>query len=223
MEQCKHDQVSIRFYWNNPLTIDQMTDLVYNFLMELETKFPFLRGWCNLGKSRKDALSKKFEVSQPYIKKKLLRGYKREMDEGGYSGLGYRISLYNEDKEEKPMSLDIYTNDLQGLFTAHCFFDYESTDLFDKYTLLKLLRYILKYFVPDYGCVQTTNFENLKSGNHFGWISYTHKKGLNLGEKYIVEQDETGGSLIYLNHAEKFYDYERAKDCLALEKILKIE
>ena len=85
MEHSKNDEVSIRFYWNNPMTIDQMTDLVYNFFLEFETISPVLKGWCNLGKSRKDALSRKFENSPTYIKKKLLRSYKKEMDERGAS------------------------------------------------------------------------------------------------------------------------------------------
>ena len=48
MEHSKNDEVSIRFYWNNPMTIDQMTDLVYNFFLEFETISPVLNGWCNL-------------------------------------------------------------------------------------------------------------------------------------------------------------------------------
>ena len=221
MEHSKNDEVSIRFYWNNPMTIDQMTDLVYNFFLEFETISPVLNGWCNLGKSRKDALSRKFENSPTYIKKKLLRSYKKEMDERGYSKIGYAITLYKEDIEGNGMSLRISTNDLKGLFTANCKFEYETTDLFDKETLLKILRCIIKHFVPDYGCVQTNSFWEIKQCNHFGWVSYTHNKVLNLGDKYIVEKDETGGNLIYMNHTDKFYDYDRVNDCLALENVLK--
>lgn len=36
MELSKYDKVSVRFYWDNPMTIDQMTDLVYDFFYELK-------------------------------------------------------------------------------------------------------------------------------------------------------------------------------------------
>ena len=78
--------------------------------------------------------------------------------------------------------------------------------------------------------ISSTNLKYIKTGNkvgavgnHFGWISYTQKEDLNLGDKYIVEKDETGGSLISLSHTEKFYDYARVEDCFALEEIFKCE
>lgn len=221
MEESKIDYVSVRFYWDNPMTIDQMSNFVYDFLVDFETISPVLKGWCNLGKSRKDALSRKFENSPTYIKKLLLRFYKRDMDERGYSNIGYTIYLY-KDREEKPMNLEIYSNDLEGYFTALCIFEYVATDLFDTDTLLSILRCMLKHFEPDYGCVQTYNLRKMKDeiGNYFGWISYTHKKDLKLGDEFIVEKDETGGSLIYLNHTEKFYDYDKVNQIFALGKIL---
>lgn len=45
MELSKYDKVSVRFYWDNPMTIDQMTDLVYDFLVDLEAISPALSGW----------------------------------------------------------------------------------------------------------------------------------------------------------------------------------
>ena len=222
MEQSKNDYVSVRFYWNNPMTIDQMSNFVYDFLVDFETISPVLKGWCNLGKSRKDALSRKFENSPTYIKKKLLRSYKKDMDERGYSNIGYTIDLYNEDREEKPMRIKISSNDLEGYLTALCIFEYVATDLFDTDTLLSILRCMLKHFEPDYGCVQTDNLWKMKDeiGNYFGWISYTHKKDLKLGDEFIVEKDETDGSLIYLNHTEKFYDYDKVNQIFALGEIL---
>ena len=217
MEESKNDKVSVRFYWDNPMTIDQMSNFVYDFLVDFETISPVLKGWCNL-----DALSRKFENSPTYIKKLLLRFYKRDMDERGYSNIGYTIDLYNEDREEKPMHIHISSNDLEGYFTALCIFEYVATDLFDTDTLLSILRCMLKHFEPDYGCVQTDNLRKMKDeiGNYFGWISYTHKKDLKLGDEFIVEKDETGGSLIYLNHTEKFYDYDKVNQIFALGKIL---
>lgn len=217
MEESKNDKVSVRFYWDNPMTIDQMSNFVYDFLVDFETISPVLKGWCNL-----DALSRKFENSPTYIKKLLLRFYKRDMDERGYSNIGYTIYLYNEDREEKPMHIHISSNDLEGYFTALCIFEYVATDLFDTDTLLSILRCMLKHFEPDYGCVQTDNLRKMKDeiGNYFGWISYTHKKDLKLGDEFIVEKDETGGSLIYLNHTEKFYDYDKVNQIFALGKIL---
>jgi len=221
MEESKNDKVSVRFYWDNPMTIDQMSNFVYDFLVDFETISPVLKGWCNLGKRRKDALSRKFENSPTYIKKLLLRFYKRDMDEREYSNIGYTIYLY-KDREEKPMNLEISSNDLEGYFTALCIFEYVATDLFDTDTLLSILRCMLKHFEPDYGCVQTYNLRKMKDeiGNYFGWISYTHKKDLKLGDEFIVEKDETGGSLIYLNHTEKFYDYDKVNQIFALGKIL---
>lgn len=221
MEESKNDKVSVRFYWDNPMTIDQMSNFVYDFLVDFETISPVLKGWCNLGKSRKDALSRKFENSPTYIKKLLLRFYKRDMDEREYSNIGYTIYLY-KDREEKPMNLEISSNDLEGYFTALCIFEYVATDLFDTDTLLSILRCMLKHFEPDYGCVQTYNLRKMKDeiGNYFGWISYTHKKDLKLGDEFIVEKDETGGSLIYLNHTEKFYDYDKVNQIFALGEIL---
>lgn len=221
MEESKNDKVSVRFYWDNPMTIDQMSNFVYDFLVDFETISPVLKGWCNLGKRRKDALSRKFENSPTYIKKLLLRFYKRDMDEREYSNIGYTIYLY-KDREEKPMNLEISSNDLEGYFTALCIFEYVATDLFDTDTLLSILRCMLKHFGPDYGCVQTYNLRKMKDeiGNYFGWISYTHKKDLKLGDEFIVEKDETGGSLIYLNHTEKFYDYDKVNQIFALGKIL---
>ncbi|MBR3518904.1 MAG: hypothetical protein IKN77_02140 [Paludibacteraceae bacterium] len=221
MEESKNDKVSVRFYWDNPMTIDQMSNFVYDFLVDFETISPVLKGWCNLGKRRKDALSRKFENSPTYIKKLLLRFYKRDMDEREYSNIGYTIYLY-KDREEKPMNLEISSNDLEGYFTALCIFEYVATDLFDTDTLLSILRCMLKHFEPDYGCVQTYNLRKMKDeiGNYFGWISYTHKKDLKLGDEFIVEKDETGGSLIYLNHTEKFYDYDKVNQIFALGEIL---
>ena len=221
MEESKNDKVSVRFYWDNPMTIDQMSNFVYDFLVDFETISPVLKGWCNLGKRRKDALSRKFENSPTYIKKLLLRFYKRDMDEREYSNIGYTIYLY-KDREEKPMNLEISSNDLEGYFTALCIFEYVATDLFDTDTLLSILRCMLKHFEPDYGCVQTYNLRKMKDeiGNYFGWISYTHKKDLKLGDEFIVEKDETDGSLIYLNHTEKFYDYDKVNQIFALGKIL---
>lgn len=143
------------------------------------------------------------------------------MDEREYSNIGYTIYLY-KDREEKPMNLEISSNDLEGYFTALCIFEYVATDLFDTDTLLSILRCMLKHFEPDYGCVQTYNLRKMKDeiGNYFGWISYTHKKDLKLGDEFIVEKDETGGSLIYLNHTEKFYDYDKVNQIFALGKIL---
>lgn len=219
MEESKNDKVSVRFYWDNPMTIDQMSNFVYDFLVDFETISPVLKGWCNLGKRRKDALSRKFENSPTYIKKLLLRFYKRDMDEREYSNIGYTIDLY---KEEKPMRISISSNDLEGYFTALCIFEYVATDLFDTDTLLSILRCMLKHFEPDYGCVQTYNLRKMKDeiGNYFGWISYTHKKDLKLGDEFIVEKDETDGSLIYLNHSEKFYDYDKVNQIFALGEIL---
>jgi hypothetical protein len=221
MEESKNDKVSVRFYWDNPMTIDQMSNFVYDFLVDFETISPVLKGWCNLGKRRKDALSRKFENSPTYIKKLLLRFYKGDMDEREYSNIGYTIYLY-KDREEKPMNLEIYSNDLEGYFTALCIFEYVATDLFDTDTLLSILRCMLKHFEPDYGCVQTYNLRKMKDeiGNYFGWISYTHKKDLKLGDEFIVEKDETDGSLIYLNHTEKFYDYDKVNQIFALGEIL---
>ena len=219
MEESKNDKVSVRFYWDNPMTIDQMSNFVYDFLVDFETISPVLKGWCNLGKRRKDALSRKFENSPTYIKKLLLRFYKRDMDEREYSNIGYTIDLY---KEEKPMRISISSNDLEGYFTALCIFEYVATDLFDTDTLFSILRCMLKHFEPDYGCVQTYNLRKMKDeiGNYFGWISYTHKKDLKLGDEFIVEKDETDGSLIYLNHSEKFYDYDKVNQIFALGEIL---
>lgn len=221
MEESKNDKVSVRFYWDNPMTIDQMSNFVYDFLVDFETISPVLKGWCNLGKRRKDALSRKFENSPTYIKKLLLRFYKGDMDEREYSNIGYTIYLY-KDREEKPMNLEIYSNDLEGYFTALCIFEYVATDLFDTDTLLSILRCMLKHFEPDYGCVQTYNLRKMKDeiGNYFGWISYTHKKDLKLGDEFIVEKDETDGSLIYLNHTEKFYDYDKVNQIFVLGEIL---
>lgn len=230
MEESTIDHVSIRFYWSNPMTIDQTTDLVYNFLVDLGTISPILNGWCDFGKSRKDALSKKFEISPAYIKRNLLRSHKKNMDERGYSNIGYRIGAWKEVLEEQTMSLDIYTNDLKELFSALCELKYRNMALFDIDTLLTILRCMLKHFKPDYGCVDTyilrkikydNNIYGEKFLNYFGWISYTHKKNLKLGDEFIVEKDETGGSLIRLNHAAQFYDYDRTREILELGRILK--
>lgn len=120
------------------------------------------------------------------------------------------------------MRIKISSNDLEGYLTALCIFEYVATDLFAKDTLLSILRCMLKHFEPDYGCVQTDNLWKMKDeiGNYFGWISYTHKKDLKLGDEFIVEKDETDGSLIYLNHTEKFYDYDKVNQIFALGKIL---
>lgn len=44
MEESKKDYVSVRFYWDNPMTIDQMSNFVYDFMVDFETISPILNG-----------------------------------------------------------------------------------------------------------------------------------------------------------------------------------
>ncbi len=219
------DVFDLKFYWGaRKESTYHFAKKIHKLLLSLEDSNPLGGNWCMLGTSRKKALESPFENTLDNIENELRTSKKKsEIDEAGFSELGFRIALYKEDKEENEYGLKLFGGYDGNLFPNNCILSFWEPSKFTKAEMLDLVRTVIHYLEPEYGCVVSNEFEELirDTDNQLGWIT--------LSEKYIDEkllpnsivcEKLTDNYIYYLKDENNFFDYSLIEDFNKLKDLL---
>lgn len=226
-----NDFFIIGAYWSSrPDSIENVGDKIVQILVQLSNIDEQFSNWYELGSSRKKALEKKVILNVETIKKICLKKIKRgEIDDNGFSDIGYSVQLWTGHKEEEACSISFYvgatfkTENLSNSCVLKL--PYEG-DAFNRLLLLNKAKTILNFFVeifkPDYAVLTSQILRNyLDVANNIGWITYRKTvNSISQVSKEIIYEESDFAHWFYLKSEGKCYDYSLMKEFCTLKEIL---
>lgn len=216
------------YWWQRKEELSTIVNKTIAFLKELSALDEEFKDWYEQGYNKSEA-SKKVLFEASNIEKLYKRGInKKDLDDKGFSKIGFSIGLWTGHKEEYSSSISINSGHASKFFPNACVITLPIAED-AKERLLKLsvqkeiINLMVKNWNPDSLVLNSQELKN-ETGliNQIGWITYI--KNLSYHSKIsdkIVHEKFNSGDLFYLNvKDDKSYSYELSKELITLKALL---
>jgi hypothetical protein len=216
------------YWWNRKEDLATVVNKTIMFLQELSNLDEEFMTWYEKGYNKKEA-SKKVSIEKNNIETLYKNGIKKnDLDNEGFSNIGYSIGLWTGHKEEYSSSISINSGHASKFFSNSCVITLPIAEE-SKERLLKLdkqkaiISLLIKIWQPD-SVVLNSNKLKDETGliNKIGWITYF--KNLNQIPKFsenIIHQTLNSGHLYYLKTENDIcYDYDLINELISLKKLI---
>lgn len=225
------DTFYIGAYWKNRKEVlKNIVIPTLNTLTELRGIDDQFLNFYELGMSRKQALEREFIPSSEYVERLYRQGLKKkDMDQDGYSKIGFSLWLWSGHKDEESSQISFGVGKDSERLTNVCLIKIPIEGI-AKVRLLQLdkvkqiIEVLIKNWNPDIVVLNSKELSAaLNSTNEFGWVTYIKRtKGiLKVSGKIVHEPNYYGGDLFYLNTNNGLaYDYSLMNEYLPLRKTI---
>jgi hypothetical protein len=220
------DSFYIGAYWTNRKEkLESIVNKTVSFLGELAISDEQFFDWYELGYSIKEALSKKGVVDIQHIESLYKKGIRKgDLDNDGYSKIGYSIGLWTGHKEENSSNLSINGGHASKFFPNCCVIEMpiegEQKDRLLSISKQKVLFDIfIRCWNPDNVLLRSTMLESEIENDEIGWVSYYKSIGKAPKNDKIIHEQFHGGHLFYLTGSES-YNYDLCKELKAIAKVI---
>jgi hypothetical protein len=225
------DSFHIGAYWNNRkqffYSVISPTFKTLKGLSEIDEQFVNLY---ELGWSRKKALEHKFHISYENIKQLYQKDVKKnDLDQDGYSKIGYRLSLWTGHKDGEASGISFGVGMGYERLTNSCVisipFEGPATErLLHLNKVKEILTMVIQNWDPDFAVLNSRKLSNtLDVMNQIGWVTYlrTSKNKFYSNTGIVHEKNFNGGHLFYLQTENGLaYDYESIDKLLSFKKAM---
>ncbi|NVM64709.1 hypothetical protein FHW88_002998 [Mucilaginibacter sp. SG538B] len=220
------DTFYIGAYWKDrKQLLDSVIDPTVQTLKRLcEIDEHFLNLY-ELGMSRKQALECRVSLSPEYIKKLYQGGLKKnDLDQNGYSKIGYRLSLWTGHKDGEASNVSFGVGKSSERLSNVCLIEMPAEGpARDRLLTLAKVKQIMKVLIenwqPDVVVLNSKELSNaLDVGNDIGWVTYRKglKSKIKLKSDIITQVNFIDGYLFYLN-SDVVYNYDLMNSLAALK------
>ncbi|HMK19255.1 MAG TPA: Imm52 family immunity protein [Chitinophagaceae bacterium] len=216
------------YWWNRKEDLATVVNKTIMFLQELSNLDKEFMNWYEKGYNKKEA-SRRVSIEKNNIETLYKNGIKKnDLDNEGFSNIGYSIDLWTGHKEEYSSSISINGGHASKFFSNSCVIILPIAEE-SKERLLKLdkqkavISLLIKIWQPD-SVVLNSNKLKDETGliNKIGWVTYF--KNLNQIPKFsenIIHETLNNGHLYYLKTKNDIcYDYDLINELLSLKKLV---
>lgn len=219
------DSFYLAAYWvQRKENLHIVVEKTISFLQDLTRLDEQFVNWYALGYDKKDALRNKIIIDKESIEalyKKRVK--KNDLDNEGFSKIGYSIGMWSGDEEEYSSSLSINCGHASKYFSNSCVITMP-TEGEQKERLLGLIKQkelvnlLIKSWEPDKIILSSNRLKNEIGTDEVGWITYNKslKRVPKISNKVIYEKHDRG-HLFYLANGVS-YDYSLAKELLPIKE-----
>jgi len=221
------DSFYLAAYWvQRKENLHIVVEKTISFLQDLTRLDEQFVNWYEQGYNKKDALSNKIIIDKESIETLYKKGVKKnDLDNEGFSKIGYSIGMWSGDKEEYSSSLSINCGHASKFFSNSCVITIPAEGE-QKERLLKLIKQkelvnlLIKSWEPDNIVLSSSKLKSEIGTDEVGWVTYykSLRRIPKISDKVIYEKSNSG-HLFYLAN-EASYDYSLAKKLLPLKEII---
>lgn len=220
------DSFYIAAYWvQRKESLDTVVRKTISFLQDLARLDEQFLTWYEQGYGKVEALSKKVIIDKESIESLYRKKIKKnDLDNEGFSKIGYSIGMWSGDDEEYSSSLSINCGHASKFFSNSCVvtMPIKGAQKDRLLTLIKqkvLVNLLIKNWEPDNVILSSSKLKNEIGTDEVGWITYykSIKRTPNISQKLIYERCHCG-HLFYLD-GEISYDYSLVKELQPLKDI----
>ncbi|HEV8271198.1 MAG TPA: Imm52 family immunity protein [Chitinophagaceae bacterium] len=221
------DSFYLGAYWaQRKENLDIVVNKTISFLQGLARVDTQFLNWYEQGYSKKEALSKKIIVDKENIETLYKKSFKKnDLDNEGFSKIGYSIGMWSGHQEEYSSSVSINCGHSSKFFSNSCVITIpiegeQKERLLSLIKQKELLNLLIKNWEPKNIILSSNKLKNEIGTDEVGWVSYY--KSIRRAPKTsntVIYEKFNNGHLFYL--ADKScYDYGLAKELLPLKEII---
>lgn len=192
--------------------------------------------WFHGGRSRKEALSRPFILTEENLTELLLEG--RSHDDFGYNvleELGFRTALWNGDEQGEDIALSVLcgsTASIPGVNSCVIDLPYEGVTaerLLRVSSLIEIMKCIASAWEPDWGVVNSRSYREMapkqcENSPLVGWITYLSSSRGRIpslpSPSYSIEVDNLGSLIVVTNEQFTASDSQHVEAAKRTQNVL---
>jgi hypothetical protein len=217
-------------YWSEGKDcLGSVVDKTMSFLEKLSKIDIQFANWYQLGYTKREALQRKVNLDQNYISN-LYRSRikKNDLDEDGFSKIGFSIDLWTGHEEDFSSSLAINCGHSSKNFKNSCVINIpiegEAKDrLLSIDKQKEIFHLLIDEWHPQNIIVNSKSLSGItQMPNEIGWMTYIKElKKIPDFKSKIIRKHFNGGHLFYLETKNSFcYDYDLMEELLPLRAVI---
>ncbi|MEO7044423.1 MAG: Imm52 family immunity protein [Ferruginibacter sp.] len=220
------DSFYLAAYWvQRKESLDIVVNKTISFLQDLARLDEQFLNWYEQGYSKKEDLNKIIIDKENIEKLFRERVKKNDIDNEGYSKIGYSIGMWSGHEEEYSSGVSINCGHSSKFFSNSCVITIP-TEGVQKERLLtfikqkELVNLLIKSWQPDNVILSSSMLKSEIGTDEVGWITYykSIRRIPKIINKVIYEKYD-GGHLFYLAN-KNFYDHSLVNELLLLKDVL---
>ncbi|RFS18652.1 hypothetical protein DVR12_27455 [Chitinophaga silvatica] len=222
-----NDPFIIGAYWGErAASLIQIKDQILqtlNCLARIDIEFS---SWYETGMSRKDALAQKIKWEDDVIIRQCIESVRKgELNEQGFSKMGFLFSLWNGRTDEESSSLSFNVGKSSQVLINNCIvtLPYEGVAkdrLLEQKKVLAIMSILIDIWNPDNAVFSSEALRSNIGGDidGIGWVTYSRCiKHMPKISPNLVHETKNNGHLFYLANGHS-YDYSLLNELRSLKK-----
>lgn len=223
------DSFYLAAYWvNRKESLDTVVKKTISFLLDIARLDEQFLNWYELGFNKNEAISKKIIIDKESIESLYRQRVKKnDLDNEGFSKIGYSIGMWSGQEEECSSNISINCGHSSNFFSNSCVITIpaegkQKERLLGLIKQIELVKLLIKSWEPDNVILSSSKLKSEIGTDEVGWVTYSVSiKCKPKTTNRVIYEKYDRGHLFYLANVSS-YDYNLAKELIPLKEAIEV-